>query len=83
MPGNFAVALPWRRFVTEGQRAQRYGIGETAADVFGRIRIVIARDPDPIASALQRRKRDTADIAHARRTAAVMKTVAQRDDERR
>ena len=31
----------------------RQRIGETAADILRRIRIVIAGDPDPIAAALQ------------------------------
>ena len=44
---------------------------------------MIARDPDPIATALQRRKRHAADIGHARRPAAVVKAIAECDDEPR
>ena len=78
--GDFAIARLRRRFVTERQRAERQGLGKPAADIVGRIGIVIAGDPQPVAAALQRFEPGAADVAHARRSAAVMKTVAQRDD---
>ena len=56
---------------------------ERAADILGRLRIVIAGDPDPLAAALKRAKTLAVAIEQPRRAAAVMKTVAQRGDEAR
>ena len=54
MAGNLAVRRIVGRLVAESQRAERQGVGETAADIFRQIGIVIAGDPNPVAAALQR-----------------------------
>src|ERR1700722_7239448 len=53
MAGNFTVARLRRRFVAERQRTDRQNLRETPSNIFRRLGIVIAGDPDPIAAALQ------------------------------
>ena len=50
-----------------------------AADADGRIGIVVAGDPDPVAAALQRRKRVAILVGQALRPVAVMEAVAERE----
>ena len=72
--------LPLRTgLVTEGQRADGEHTGKAAADTVGRIRVVIAGDPDPIAPALERSKRGAIRGCQARGTGAVVKAVAERN----
>ena len=54
MAGDLAVARTRGRLVAEGQRPERQHLGKAAADAVGRIGIVVAGDPDPVATALQR-----------------------------
>ena len=49
------------------------------ADAFGRIGIVVAGDPDPVAAALQASQRGAVGVGEPRRAAAVMEAVAERD----
>jgi hypothetical protein len=84
MAGDFAVARgcaegSWRN--VSGPSAMT--CGETPADILRRIGIVIAGDPDPIAAALQSLERCAADVRHAIRPAAIVKAVAERNDETR
>ena len=44
-------------FVAQSQRAERQRFGEAAADICRQIGIVIAGDPEPVASALERPQR--------------------------
>ena len=77
MPGDFAGGAG--RLVTKHDAADRNFTRDDAADVARQRRVVIARDPDPVAPHLQCRN----SFAVARRQAlmrfAVMKTVAERD----
>ena len=87
MSGDLAIARLerrlMRRLVAKRQPAKRQPVGETAADIVGRIGIVIAGKPDPVAAALQGHQRAAAVVGHARRTTAVVKAVAQRHDKAR
>jgi hypothetical protein len=51
MSGDFARRPRW--FVTECDRADRDFLGDHAAEIGRQRRIVIARDPDPVAPRLQ------------------------------
>ena len=77
--GYFAVPGSFRRLVTKGNGPDRQRIGETAADIPRQIRIVIARDPDPVAPALQPLELDTVEVAHAQRPVIIVEAVAERD----
>ena len=66
------------RQVTEGQRTDRKFAAEGSADALGRVRIMIAGDPDPFAAALQPTQSVTVAIAQPRRPAAIMEAVAER-----
>src|SRR5262245_34945407 len=68
------------RFMTEHQRTYFQRFLEYATDSFGRLGVVIAGNPNPVASALQPCKRVTVLIAQPCRAAAVMKAVTERDD---
>ncbi len=79
MAGDLPIDRLRRRFVTKRQSADRQLLGNTAAETARRIGIVIAGEPEPITAALQGTKRRARTLWHPRRTAAVVKTVAQRD----
>src|SRR5258708_5377754 len=53
MAGDFALARLRDRLVAEHQRSERQRSGEHAADAIAGIGIMIAGDPDPVATALQ------------------------------
>ena len=80
--GNLAVGLR-RRLVAERQSPDAQGRGEGPADPVGRIGVVVAGDPQPVASALQRGERRAIRRRKPRRPLAVVETVAQRHDDAR
>ena len=65
--------------MAERERPDGDGRGECPADAVGRIGIVVAGDPDPVAAVLERRDRGAVRHGEARGTAAVMEAVAERD----
>jgi len=67
------------RQMAETQAADLQGFDESAADIAGRLRIVIAGEPDPVTAALQPPQIIAVLITETRRSAAVVKTVAERD----
>jgi hypothetical protein len=69
--------------VPESQCAEGERFGASAADAVGQIGIVIAGDPDPVATLLQRLEHAAVAGCHAQRSAVVMKAVAERDQEAR
>ncbi len=79
MAGDLAMRAG--RLVAEGDRADRDFIGDGAAEIARQHRIVIARDPDPVAAGLERGD----GVAIVRRQplmrGAIVKTVAERDDD--
>src|SRR5947209_5866978 len=80
MPGDLAELRTRPRLMAQMQRANFERRQALAAGVNGNVWIVIAGNPDPIASGLQRRERRMIGTSHALRPAIVMKTVAERDD---
>src|SRR5947209_6689275 len=54
MAGNLSVDRSRRRLVTKRQSADRQFLGDSAAETAGRVGIVIAGEPEPIAAVLQR-----------------------------
>lgn len=78
MAGDLAARTG--RLVTESDRADRDFVGDGATEIARQHRIVIARDPDPVAAGLERCDR----IAIVRRQplmrGAVVKAVAECDD---
>jgi hypothetical protein len=83
MAGDLPVACVRGGLVAERQRAERQRGGEFAADAVRRMGIVIARNPQPIATALQRRERGAVRRCHAQRSAAIVEAVAERDHQPR
>ena len=78
MAGDLAAGA-LGRLVAEGERAERERRQEPPADAVGRIGIVVAGDPDPVAAALQAAQRRAVGVGEPRRPAAVVETVAERD----
>src|ERR1700761_9445364 len=78
MTGDFAIARR-RRPMAKRQSTHRQTLDEGAADILRWIGIVIARDPDPIPATLQSPQRAAVGVIHARRSAAVMEAVTERD----
>ena len=71
------------RQMAEGQCAEHERLAERAADAVGRFGIVVSRDPYPVAAALHRHDIVAILVAEPRRPAAIMETVAERDDHAR
>ena len=65
--------------MTEGDRADRDFLGDHAAEIGRQRRIVIARDPDPVATRLQGRERLAVGGGQPVMGGAVVKAVAERD----
>ena len=61
----------------EGERADAECMRERAADLVGRIGIVVAGNPDPLPPALQFRQCRAVVIHQARGAVAIMKAVAE------
>ena len=76
--GDLAEGARW--LVAEGDRTDADFAGDDAAEVGRQRRIVIARNPDPVAAGLHRRDGAAIDIGQAPMRVAVMKAVAERDD---
>ena len=72
-----------RRLVAEGQRADRQRLDRVAGQAGRRLRIVVAGDPEPVAPRHHRRKIEPHPARQARCALAVMKTVAEADDNSR
>ncbi len=83
MACDLAVAGGLGRFVAQRQRTERKSLGEAAANIRRQIGIVIAGDPEPIASALERFERGAVGQAHARGPVIVVKAVAERNHQPR
>ena len=79
MAGDLAVGVlapaRWRKVSAPTASVAQ----EAAADALGRLGIVIAGDPDPVAAALQAAQRRAVGVGEARRAAAVVEAVAERD----
>lgn len=78
MAGDLA-ARP-RRFVAEGQRPDRDCAAHLAAEIIRQVRIVIAGDPDPVATGLQRAECGALRGAEPLMGIGIVETVAQGDD---
>jgi len=79
MPGNLAEASA--RFVAKLDRAKGKRLRECASNARRRIRIVIASNPDPFAPVLQLRQQIAIGRGHSGRAFAVVKTVAERNND--
>src|SRR5262245_63314966 len=76
MAANFAaIAI---RFMAESERTNFQRPVKHAADTVGRLWIMIAGNPDPLAPPLQRTQITAIVVTQAARAAAVMETVAER-----
>ena len=75
--GDFAVGAG--RLVAEHERADRERGGRRSAQPGGRLGIVVAGDPDPVAPALERAQYRAVRVGEPRRAPAVVEAVAERD----
>ncbi len=80
MTGHLAIGDACQGQMTKNQRAHGERCGKAAAEVARQLGVVVARDPDPVASASQRAQRGFVNRRHAPRTVAVVKAVAESDD---
>jgi len=81
MAGDFARAFLRHRLVAKQQRTKRQRFGKNAANAIGRIRVVVAGDPDPVATALKLHKFGAIGGSEARRSALIVEIVSERDDD--
>ena len=82
MAGDLAAGA-LDRLVAERERAELERRKKPAADALGWVGIVVARDPDPVAAALQASQRGAVGVGQTRRTASVVEAVAQRHNHAR
>src|SRR5579883_625806 len=79
MAGNFRSAALFR--LVAKQNSADFELSEPhAAEICRQDRIMIAGDPDPVASALQASKQDPIGAAEPFAAADVMERIAERDD---
>ena len=72
-----------RRFVPEHQPADGERLDRIAGQAGRRLRIVVAGDPEPVAAGHQRGEIDADGVGQARRAVAIVKAVAEADDDPR
>jgi uncharacterized protein (TIGR02186 family) len=77
MAGNLRHAVQRVRLVPERHRADRSVVLKDAADSGGRVRIMVAGDPDPLASALKRAQTASVIVAETGRAGSIVKAVAK------
>ena len=76
VPGDLAARRSRCRLVSEYQRAHAELMRHATAEIFWRLRIVVALDPDPVAPVRHRSDQGDIVVRHPRPGAAVMETVA-------
>src|SRR5215831_11315589 len=73
MAGDFAGVRLRRRLVTKQQRPKRHRSGKNAANAVGGIGVMVAGNPDPVATALQREQFGAVGSRKAHRSVLIVK----------